>query len=321
MLDLPRSARLVAWAAQVGAGAPIPPALITAVTGTDEPHTVALAPEGPSELPESRSGAAQGSPAGTFQTPANDLGTLLGALRADGFTHFRLVLPVPGDVAGLPGPASFNAAALEAGEAVVAHRPGPFPGGPSSAAVAGPGAPFGWGLVPEITRFGSALEPGALVCWSVHPVGEHRVPRFADLGEAEEQVALALREAAAELAALDVARWRPEAAERLADLRSGQLPRWALPPGLPGPVVRLITQALRLRALVALAAEDDGGAVDGHGTRRRRELLRDLDSVCRAAVATALSAAATTVDGAARDGSGPSASRPRLRTDQDRASR
>ena len=43
----------------------------------------------------------------------------LRVLRRDGVQGSALVLPVPGDVYGLPGPPEFNAAAAQAGEAVL----------------------------------------------------------------------------------------------------------------------------------------------------------------------------------------------------------
>ncbi|MFC6897137.1 hypothetical protein ACFQGX_17260 [Nonomuraea dietziae] len=44
----------------------------------------------------------------------------LAELRVDGLSELRLALPAPGDPLGLSGPPAFNAAALEAGEAVIA---------------------------------------------------------------------------------------------------------------------------------------------------------------------------------------------------------
>src|SRR5688572_9807161 len=47
------------------------------------------------------------------------LRVFLAELRSQGLTELRLALPVPGDPLGLTGPADLNAAALEAGEAVI----------------------------------------------------------------------------------------------------------------------------------------------------------------------------------------------------------
>jgi len=47
------------------------------------------------------------------------LAPALGLLRRHGVTSLRLVLPVPGDVTGVPGPRSAAAAATDAGQAVV----------------------------------------------------------------------------------------------------------------------------------------------------------------------------------------------------------
>ena len=74
------------------------------------------------------------------------LGLALGTLRHLGISGVASALPAPGDPVGLRGPAAFNAAALEAGEAVlfegtgvgpdavlnVRHRtPAPLPGATS----------------------------------------------------------------------------------------------------------------------------------------------------------------------------------------------
>ena len=50
------------------------------------------------------------------------LATALGSLRSAGVEHLGLAWPAEGDPAGLGGPPELNAAALEAGEAVVAGR-------------------------------------------------------------------------------------------------------------------------------------------------------------------------------------------------------
>jgi hypothetical protein len=129
----------------------------------------------------------------------------LGRLRASGVDALGAALPVEGDPLGLGGPARFNAAALEAGEAVV---------GVDAAA-------FGVaGLVPS--------RVGAAVTWQVLPAERRQVP---DVGEADRALRAALPEAAEVLAALDVAHWRPEVADRLMDLR--HRPRVVVPPGVP----------------------------------------------------------------------------------------
>jgi len=60
-----------------------------------------------------------------------------------------------------------------------------------------------------------------------------------------------------------------------------------LPPSTPPRCVQVLATAARVRAIVALASEDDGAAVTGHEALRRSEALRELDSVCRRAMAAA----------------------------------
>ena len=103
-------------------------------------------------------------------------------------------LPAEGDPVGLGGPADFNAAALEAGEAVVAVDAA------------------GFALVPAWSRTGSAPpSPGRCT-----PADRRQLP---DVGEADRALRAALPETADALAALEVARWRPEVADRLMNLR------------------------------------------------------------------------------------------------------
>ena len=257
MLDLPRSVLLATWGTAVlTGGAPVASA-VAAVTGDDEPHEVT-----PPQL----------GPEGAGAPWSGGLAGLLEALRAAGISGLRVVLPAPGDAVGLPGPADFNTAALAAGECVVAESPAQGPW---------------WGVVPGITRFGSEYEPGTMVTWSVLPVASRRVGDHDGVAEAERALRQAMRQVTEELTRLDVARWRQDAADRLAGLRRGMLPDGLLPPTTPPRCVQVLATAARVRAIVALACEDDGAAVSGHEAVRRAEALRGLDAVCRRAVAAA----------------------------------
>lgn len=186
------------------------------------------------------------------------LALALGALRADA-TGAGLALPAPGDPIGLAGPRPFTDAALAAEEAVV---------------VLGAGL----GLVP--TRVGHA------VTWDVYEARLPRpVPMLPDAGRA---LRTALVTAADGLAALEVARWRPEVADELASLRR---PRTATPvPGLSGAAATLLAQALTCRRIVDLALADDGGAVSAHEIAERRATLEPLAHAARHAMVAACSA-------------------------------
>jgi hypothetical protein len=276
VLELPRSALLTAWGAAALDGRVGVATAVRAVTGDDGPHTVAAADRS--------------------SVTATDLSELLVALRAAPVRGLRLVLPVPGDALGLPGPAEFNRAALEAGECVLTE---PVPAGGSAGGVAGGSAagegsrvaggdPPAWGLVPEVTTYGSVWEPGHLVTWRVRRVAPRRVTDVGSVREAERELREAMREATEALARLDVARWREDAAARVAGVRDGGLPAGALPPGTPPRCVQVLATAARVHAIVALAGEDDGAAVSGWEAQRRAQALRGLEAVARRAVVAAV---------------------------------
>lgn len=268
MLDVPRSARLAAWGSAVLAGLADPATAVRAVVRSDEPHTV--------EDPDAHAVP----PAAAFAGADLGLADLLAGLRAHGVPGLRAVLPAPGDVLGLPGPPEVNTLMLETGEAVLTAAPEPGPGP----------VPPSLGLVPVVEEFGSAWEPGALVTWRVLPVAPRRLEAAGSLGEADRALKEALREATEELARLDVARWREDAAEAIAAIRDGSLVPDALPPSAPSRAVRVLGTAARLRAIVDLAVADDGAAVSGYEAERRAQALRGLDGVARRAMVAAVNA-------------------------------
>lgn len=181
-----------------------------------------------------------------------------GALRAAGAGSAGLALPTPGDPLGLAGPAAFNAEALEAGECVVLDG-------------------TEGGLVPH--RAGSG------VSWRYLPATSRR--QVPDVAEADTALRRAVVESAAALADLDIARWRPEVADELMALRRPSDVRF--PPDVTPRAVRLASLALRCRTIVALALDDDGGAVSAHEADRRRTTLTPLDQAARRALVAACS--------------------------------
>ena len=264
MLDLPRSARLAAWGTAALTGRVRREDAARAVVATDEAHAV-------QDLPS----AVQ---------PEDDVPAvvaLLAALRGAGAEGLRVALPAPGDPAGLPGPAAFNAEALEAGEAVLVEGELLLPHGVGRL-----------GLVPQVTEFGSAWEPGASVTWLVAPVLAPPAPDGTSLADAERSLRSALAEAVRALADLDVARWREDAADRITAVRDGALSLAALPPDADPRALRVAASAARVRAIVALAVEDDGAAVTGYEASSRARSLREVDAVARRALAVAVNACA-----------------------------
>lgn len=182
-----------------------------------------------------------------------------------------VLLPVPGEpVAAPPG---VSGAAVDAGECVLLRA------GTRTLA-----------LVPEVARFGSSLEPGHLVVWHASEVPDWRTAVWAQVGtleDAERDLRQGLLTATEALVALGVDRWRPDAADAIADVRDGALPTGRIPRGVAGQRVRVLSSAARLRAIVALATQDDGGAVNLWQADQRSTALREVDRVARRAMAAA----------------------------------
>ena len=252
MLSEPRSGRLAAWGNALLAGLVSPDETVIAVVGEDAVHRV----EG---LP------GESAPVG--------LTLALGRLRAVGVTGLRVALPVPGHPLGLSGPPEFNARAIDAGEAVICH-----------------GAP--WGLVPEVSEAGPEGDVHVEVMWHCMAVREAPPGDVPSVGEAERELAEALREATAVLSRLDVAGSGPvaEAAIDAYRARAGRR-REVLAPGYPGRAVRVLEMAQRVGLLVSLALENGpGGAVSSAEMGARAEALRPVERTARRAQVAAYNA-------------------------------
>lgn len=181
----------------------------------------------------------------------------LGRLRACGATSAGLALPAPGLLVGLGGPSGFNTAALEEGEAVVLEN-------------------GGLGLVPH--------RAGAGVVWQVLPASRRQL---VDLGEADRALRTALGETSSDLAALDVARWNPDVADELMNLRHA--PAFTAPRGTPPRAVELAGRAVQALRIVELALVDDGAAMSSYEISARSGALRSLDAASRQGLVAACS--------------------------------
>ncbi|HUR07853.1 MAG TPA: hypothetical protein VM347_35290 [Nonomuraea sp.] len=179
----------------------------------------------------------------------------LAGLRSDGLTEFRLALPAPGDPLGLSGPPAFNAAAVEAGQAVIAVL-----------------ADRCLGLVPSPDLRGSSYIGVRL---AVHPSGPVRVD-LPSVAEAEHELSIAMRSATETLAAAGgpAQEW-PDRLGRL----GGELA-----PGYPGRAHRVSALATRLAAVLRLA--DERGLTSGE-IAARGAVLRELDRAVRRALVAA----------------------------------
>lgn len=244
----PRSALLAAWGSAWLAGEASLTELVSRVSAHDDAHTVlGLVPE------------------------PLDLGRAAARLRAAGLQRMRLVLPVPGDVVGLPGPGPFTAAALQASQGVLAL-------GPDGA---------GTGLVPTITAHGSPFDGTVTtVTWQAYAVRLPGPDPGPFLHDAEHDLRIGLSQCVQVLGELDVARWRPEVAGALADLRRESragMDTDELPQGYPQRARQLLVRARTLARVVTLALADSGGAVDAFSGSVREQALRELGAVVRRA--------------------------------------
>jgi hypothetical protein len=192
-------------------------------------------------------------------TEAVPLGWALTALRSLGERRFRLVLPVPGDVRGLPRAPGLTALALESGQAAVGDR---------------------LALVPE------ALGPEAVAWTAVDLTGSPPQPPPVEgsLRSVSGELDLAVGDAARTLADLDLARWNPEVPALLAGLaRTTTAP--GLPPDTEPLALSVLGRAQRLAKVLDLAMADAPGAAVNHAQAAARDdALRPLADAVRHAV-------------------------------------
>jgi hypothetical protein len=233
------SGPLAAWAAAFFAGRVSVDQAADAVTGSDAPHQVGGLPAFDVEL-----------------VPLREV--LIAWRRASG--SVRVVLPVAGDVRGVPGPAAFRGAALELGEGVAGR---------------------GLGVVPEVIDHAPSSAPPT-VLWQAYPV-EAAPPDYVSVSDAQYELTTAIRESASALSAADVAGWIDDIADTLHDARhAGE--RLNLPPGFPPRAIALLAQAERLQAVLDVAFTDPtGGAIDRTGIAARTAALRPLATAVRRA--------------------------------------
>ncbi|MGW3669331.1 hypothetical protein [Streptomyces sp. NPDC005141] len=252
MLSEPRSGQLAPWGNALLAGLVSPDDAVLAIVGDDAVHRV----EG---LP------GESGPVG--------LTLALGRLRTLGVTGLRVALPAPGHPLGLSGPPAFNARALDAEEAVVCH-----------------GAALGF--VPEVYEAGPAGDVHVEVVWHCLAVREAPPADVPSLGEAERELAEALREATEVLSRLDVAGSGPVAEAAIEAYRArAERGRELLAPGYPPRAVRVLELAQRVGTLISVAYDSGhGGAVSASEMAARAEALRPVERTARRAQVAAYNA-------------------------------
>ncbi|NMO92768.1 hypothetical protein HH311_23625 [Actinomycetospora sp. TBRC 11914] len=238
------------WSAAWIAGAAAADDVLDALAPWSEAHDVVAADAGvaaETDLPTpDRAGAG--------------LAALLVLLRqrdAGGDLDARVVLPVAGDVRGLPGPDALRTAAMAAGECAV------FPGA-------------GLAVVPAVVADG-------VLRWTAHVVGEVPPQAHPSLADAEHDLRTGVRDAATTLAEMDVARPRAGVREEIAaSLRRRPQPSW--PAGTPGRPLRVLQHADEVEAILLAASGDDpGGALTSAAALARTDALRPLATAVRAA--------------------------------------
>lgn len=193
------------------------------------------------------------------------LGRALTELRRLGERRFRLVLPVAGDVRGLPRVPGLAPLALESGQAAVGER---------------------LVLVPE------PLGP-EVVQWTAFPLdGVPPLPPAPEgnLRAVSGALDLAVGDTARALAGLDLARWNPEVPTLLAGLS-----RAMAAPGLPDDheplALSVLGRAQRLGRVLDLAMADAPGAAVNHSQAAARDdALRPLARAVREATEAAFNA-------------------------------
>jgi hypothetical protein len=190
------------------------------------------------------------------------LGWALTALRSLGERRFRLVLPVAGDVRGLPRVPGLAPLALESGQAAV---------GENLALVPEP-------LGPEVVQW-TAFPLDGITPVAPLPEGNLRAVSGA--------LDLAVGDTARALVGLDVARWNPEVPALLAGLA-----RTTAAPGLPADhdplALSVLGRAQRLAKVLDLAMADaPGGAVNHAQAAARDDALRPLALAVREAITAA----------------------------------
>lgn len=244
------STTLTVWTSAWLAGVAAPDDVLDALSPWAEAHDVQAADAQIAAYTEL-------SPPGA---PVSSIAFLLAALRRLGGvgSAARLVLPVPGDVRGLPGPGVFSREATAAGEGVLF-------------------VDASLGVVPRTVAEG-------VLRWTVFPVADPGPPaEFVALSHAESDLRDQVRRSASVLTSLGVARHRPGVREEIAAaLRARPDSLW--PAGMPGQTLRVLQHADEVEAILAAARGDDpGGALSASDATARREALRPVEAAVRVA--------------------------------------
>jgi hypothetical protein len=190
------------------------------------------------------------------ESPTSVVGLLAAARRA-GAAGGQLLLPVPGDVRGLPPERPLASAALDSGEVAVL-------------------------IGAELAVVPDAVADGVLR-WTVFADGPLPAAPEPALPDAEHGLRGAVRQAATTLVELGVARHRPGVrAEIAASLERRVRPPW--PDGTPARTLRVLEQADEVEAILQAADTGNlGGALSASVAAARAAALRPLFTAVREA--------------------------------------
>ncbi|HEY2041141.1 MAG TPA: hypothetical protein VGH11_00600 [Jatrophihabitans sp.] len=201
------------------------------------------------------------------------VGAVLADWKQAGTRTLRVVLPRPGDVRGLAGPLAFREAALAAGEAVYGER---F----AVTIEVGPETPS---------------SAGREVYWHRADVEEPMLDVIS-LADAEHDLTEAIRNTASLFAQRGATSWLSDIAPALSDARrAGE--RLNLPASHPPRGVRLVAQAERLSAVLAVVDADQTGEVTAGAMADRSTALAPLRIAVRRALLAGYNAAAEVAAG------------------------
>ncbi len=197
--------------------------------------------------------------------------------RADWPRRVRPVLPVPGDVRGLPPGTQFERDALATGEAVI---------------VAEPDGSTTVGLVPEFADEDPETGEADTLCWTVHALPTVPIVDDYDLGEAEYALRSAVRSAVDVLndTGFDTVESRPTDPHLLIEQLVESTRQHRIPDHAPPRAVRVLESAARVGAIITVSSGLTSAGQSSSEVQHAADVLRPLVALVRSARTAAVDA-------------------------------